>query len=85
LQIVSGSRDRSIKLWNTLGDCKYSIQGEAGEHTNWVSCVRFSPVTTNPIIVSAGWDKMVKVIACFWLPLSLYKHVQPDRAGSAAL
>ena len=25
--------------------------------------MRFSPVTANPIIVSAGWDKMVKVTA----------------------
>src|SRR5271155_4190438 len=23
-QIVSGSRDRTIKLWNTLGDCKFT-------------------------------------------------------------
>jgi guanine nucleotide-binding protein subunit beta-2-like 1 protein len=59
-QIVSGSRDRSIKLWNTLGECKYSIQEQDG-HTGWVSCVRFSPVNTNPIIVSGGWDKIVKV------------------------
>jgi guanine nucleotide-binding protein subunit beta-2-like 1 protein len=59
-QIVSGSRDRTIKLWNTLGECKYTI-GEPDGHTEWVSCVRFSPVTTNPIIVSAGWDKLVKV------------------------
>jgi guanine nucleotide-binding protein subunit beta-2-like 1 protein len=59
-QIVSGSRDRTIKLWNTLGECKYTI-GEPEGHTEWVSCVRFSPVTANPIIVSAGWDKIVKV------------------------
>ena len=59
-QIVSGSRDKSIKLWNTIGECKYTI-GEPDGHTDWVSCVRFSPVTTNPIIVSAGWDKLVKV------------------------
>jgi len=59
-QIVSGSRDRTIKLWNTLGECKYTI-GEPDGHTEWVSCVRFSPVTQNPIIVSAGWDKAVKV------------------------
>lgn len=26
VQIVSGSRDKSIKLWNTLGECKYTIQ-----------------------------------------------------------
>ncbi|GJP49305.1 hypothetical protein CLOM_g8530 [Closterium sp. NIES-68] len=59
-QIVSGSRDRSIKLWNTLGECKYTMN-DADAHQGWVSCVRFSPVNTQPIIVSAGWDKVVKV------------------------
>jgi len=58
-QIVSGSRDRTIKLWNTLGDCKFTIT-EKG-HTEWVSCVRFSPNPQNPVIVSCGWDKLVKV------------------------
>ncbi|KAI7283002.1 Guanine nucleotide-binding protein subunit beta-like [Hortaea werneckii] len=58
-QIVSGSRDRTIKLWNTLGDCKYTITDKG--HTEWVSCVRFSPNPQNPVIVSAGWDKYVKV------------------------
>jgi len=58
-QIISGSRDKTVKLWNTLADCKYTIQDEG--HTDWVSCVRFSPSTANPLIVSAGWDKMVKV------------------------
>jgi WD40 repeat protein len=60
-QIVSGSRDRAIKLWNTLGDCKFTITDKG--HTDWVSCVRFSPNPQNPVIVSAGWDKLVKV--CF--------------------
>ena len=59
-QIVSGSRDKTIKLWNTLAQCKYTIQEEG--HTEWVSCVRFSPNNQNPIIVSCGWDKYVKVI-----------------------
>jgi guanine nucleotide-binding protein subunit beta-2-like 1 protein len=58
-QIVSGSRDRTIKLWNTLGECKYNIT--EGGHTEWVSCVRFSPNPANPVIVSGGWDKVVKV------------------------
>ena len=58
-QIVSGSRDRTIKLWNTLGDCKFTITDKG--HTEWVSCVRFSPNPQNPVIVSAGWDKYVKV------------------------
>lgn len=58
-QIVSGSRDKSIKLWNTLAQCKYTITDDC--HTDWVSCVRFSPNNANPIIVSSGWDKVVKV------------------------
>lgn len=60
-QIVSGSRDKTIKLWNTLAQCKYTIQDDG--HSDWVSCVRFSPSNNNPIIVSAGWDKYVKVCA----------------------
>lgn len=60
VQIVSGSRDKTIKLWNTLGECKFTI-AEGEGHTEWVSCVRFSPVTNKPIIVSAGWDRLVKV------------------------
>jgi len=58
-QIVSGARDRTIKLWNTLAECKYTITQD--NHTEWVSCVRFSPNTSNPIIVSCGWDRVVKV------------------------
>lgn len=60
MQIVSGSRDKSIKLWNTLGECKYTIVEPEG-HTEWVSCVRFSPITAQHIIVSAGYDCLVKV------------------------
>nr|O24076.1 RecName: Full=Small ribosomal subunit protein RACK1; AltName: Full=Guanine nucleotide-binding protein subunit beta-like protein [Medicago sativa]CAA69934.1 G protein beta subunit-like [Medicago sativa subsp. x varia] len=59
-QIVSASRDRTIKLWNTLGECKYTIQ-DGDAHSDWVSCVRFSPSTPQPTIVSASWDRTVKV------------------------
>ncbi|KAK6111156.1 Guanine nucleotide-binding protein subunit beta-2-like 1 [Brugia pahangi] len=58
-QIVSGSRDKTIKLWNTLAQCKYTVSEDC--HTDWVSNVRFSPSSSNPVIVSAGWDKIVKV------------------------
>jgi len=58
-QIVSGSRDKTIKLWNTLAECKYTIQEDC--HSEWVSCVRFSPNQKNPLLVSAGWDGLVKV------------------------
>merc|ERR1712056_3067 len=58
-QIVSGSRDKTIKLWNTLAECKYTIIEDM--HTDWISCVVFSPSAKMPLIVSAGWDKLVKV------------------------
>jgi guanine nucleotide-binding protein subunit beta-2-like 1 protein len=58
-QIVSGSRDKSIRVWNTLGEWKMTL--ERGAHTEWVSCVRFSPSAELPYVVSCGWDKLVKV------------------------
>jgi len=58
-QIISGSRDRTIRLWNTLAKCKAVIQDKG--HTHWISCVKFSPNIGNPVVVSAGWDNIVKV------------------------
>jgi len=72
-QIVSGSRDKSIKLWNTLGECKCSIDDA---HSDWVSCVKFSPNPLNPIVVSAGWDKIVKV----WTLSKMFK-IQTNLVG----
>jgi len=61
-QIVSSSRDRTIKLWNTLGEEKHSFGERSAEnHNDWVSCVRFSPDPRAPLIVSAGWDSLIKV------------------------
>jgi guanine nucleotide-binding protein subunit beta-2-like 1 protein len=73
-QIVSGSRDKTINLWNTLGVCKFSITEDG--HTEWVSCVRFSPNPNTPLIVSAGWDKVVKVwdLQCCKLQTNLLGH-----------
>ena len=51
-QIVSGSRDKTVKLWNTLGECKYVIKEDG--HSDWVSCVKFSPSPANPLIVKIG-------------------------------
>jgi len=73
-QIVSASRDRTIKLWNTLGECKVTIA--ENNHSEWISCVRFSPDVSNPIIVSCGWDRVVKVwdLQDFKLKYNLYGH-----------
>jgi guanine nucleotide-binding protein subunit beta-2-like 1 protein len=58
-QIVSGSRDRKIHLWNTVGQLKFTLSEDG--HKEWVSCVRFSPNLSIPLVVSSGWDKIVKV------------------------
>lgn len=42
-QIVSGSRDKTIKLWNTLGECKYTIQDQEA-HT----CVHLQLTHASP-------------------------------------
>jgi guanine nucleotide-binding protein subunit beta-2-like 1 protein len=67
--IVSGSRDKTIKVWNTRGECKGdlvaqpSTRGNAAlaGHTEWVTAVRFSPDHESPQVVSAGCDRVVKV------------------------
>lgn len=58
-QIASGGRDKNLKIWNTVGECKFTVEQNA--HTDWVSCVKFFQDTKNPIVVSASWDKTIKV------------------------
>lgn len=41
------------------GECKYTLSDEG--HNDWVSSVRFPPSSEDSVIVSAGWDKVVKV------------------------
>lgn len=73
-QIISGSRDKTVKLWNTLGECKYTFEDQG--HSEWVSCVRFSPNTAAPVVVSGGWDHLVKVwsLQTFKLKTNLVGH-----------
>jgi len=58
-RLFLGPETKTINLWNTLGQLKFTIVEDG--HKEWVSCVRFSPNLTTPLIVSAGWDKVVKV------------------------
>jgi guanine nucleotide-binding protein subunit beta-2-like 1 protein len=58
-QIVSASRDKTIKLWNLHAECKFNIS--ENNHTEWISCVRYSPNPESALIVSGGWDRLVKV------------------------
>ncbi|XP_061365017.1 small ribosomal subunit protein RACK1-like [Gastrolobium bilobum] len=64
-QIASASRDRTIKLWNIRGECKYTVEerdeedgDEEGDgHSDWVNCVRFG----HESLVSCSRDGTVKV------------------------
>lgn len=58
-QIASGGRDNKLKIWNTVGECKFTVENNS--HTDWVSCVKFYQDNKNPIVVSASWDKTIKV------------------------
>jgi guanine nucleotide-binding protein subunit beta-2-like 1 protein len=57
--IISGGRDGKLNVWNVKGENVYTLDKES--HQDWVSCIRFSPATANPIFVSGGWDNVVKV------------------------
>lgn len=62
-QIVSASRDKTVKVWNTIGECMATLTG----HNDWVSAVRISPSGNNSSVISASWDKTVKVCFFFFL------------------
>ncbi|PNI25960.1 RACK1 isoform 18, partial [Pan troglodytes] len=56
---LPGSRHSPASASRVAGTTGACHQDES--HSEWVSCVRFSPNSSNPIIVSCGWDKLVKV------------------------
>lgn len=58
-QIISAGADRTFKLWNTLADCKFT--NDQNNHSDWVSCVRYSPVAKNPYFATGGWDGRLKI------------------------
>jgi len=73
-QILSGGCDNDIKLWNTLGDCKFTTDKD--NHSDWISCIRFSPSAKNPYFASVGWDGRLKVwnLSTFGIKCSFKAH-----------
>ncbi len=58
-QIASGGRDHDLKIWNTVGDEKFTVEDE--KHGDWVSAVRFSPDTKSNTLATGSWDGTIKV------------------------
>jgi len=58
-QIITGSLDRSIRIWNTRCECKHVV--DKNQHTDAVSCVKFFHSKKPGICVTASWDKTIKV------------------------
>jgi len=56
--VVSGSRDRTIRLWDTAGSSNAALLTLQG-HTNWVRSLVFHP--GGQFIISASDDKSIRV------------------------
>lgn len=53
--IASGSRDKTIKLWDTAGQCLRTLTG----HDNWIRGLAFSP--NGKFLLSVSDDKTMRV------------------------
>jgi WD40 repeat protein len=56
ITLASGSRDKTIRLWDTTSGSPKAI---LGKHENFVSQVSFSP--DGKQLVSCGWDNKIKL------------------------
>uniref|UniRef100_A0A665VID5 Small ribosomal subunit protein RACK1 n=1 Tax=Echeneis naucrates TaxID=173247 RepID=A0A665VID5_ECHNA len=61
LPCITIDENLTIAIHFITNNLSFDIFVQDEGHSEWVSCVRFSPNSSNPIIVSCGWDKMVKV------------------------
>ena len=63
---MSGSRDKTIKLWNTLGECKYTIQEDVSIVRSVVTlvslagAVRHVPEESPPVNVVTKLNWLVR-------------------------
>ena len=58
-RIISVSRDKSVKIWNILGDCKATLPGDS-----WATSIACAPMDSeqSPLVIAVGyWDGTVKV------------------------
>ena len=58
---MTAGRDRAVRLYNTIAECKLTIDDA---HGDWITAVRYSPNpgADTPLFVTASYDKTV----CVW-------------------
>eukprot|EP00769_Ergobibamus_cyprinoides_P001823 gnl/Ergobibamus_cyprinoides/2901.p2 GENE.gnl/Ergobibamus_cyprinoides/2901~~gnl/Ergobibamus_cyprinoides/2901.p2 ORF type:complete len:210 (-),score=98.59 gnl/Ergobibamus_cyprinoides/2901:21-560(-) len=58
--IISCGRDKTIRLWNTVGEVKKVYSDKP--HSEWVTSVAITPseAAEETLVLSAGWDNKVK-------------------------
>jgi len=59
--IATCSLDRTIRLWNILGEEKHVIQNA---HNSWVNSVKFFKLRNEWFLVSVGLDEQMKIWTC---------------------
>jgi len=57
-QILTAGRDRAIRLYNTIGEVKLTIDDA---HADWITAVRYSPSLESRLFVTASYDKTLQV------------------------
>ena len=56
--VVSGSKDKSCRVWNIKKMKAYSLEGF---HINWISDVKFIDQSSGKSFISASADRSVKI------------------------
>mmetsp|Transcript_22847 Transcript_22847/g.17306 ORF Transcript_22847/g.17306 Transcript_22847/m.17306 type:complete len:156 (+) Transcript_22847:275-742(+) len=72
--VFTGGRDHKIKVWNTLGKCKFTIP--ENEHSGMVTCAKYFNYSTLHYVITGSSDKSIKVweISTFGLVYTLLGH-----------
>lgn len=71
-QIVSGSRDRTIKLWNTLAECKYTIPVS---YLSFPTCFNISYIISRLLIINS----YNHILPCYFIEGCVNEMIGSDR------
>ena len=72
-QILTAGRDRAVRLYNTIGEVKLTIDDA---HSDWITAVRYSPSQVSSSLTRARRSLLLSCLACFYP--SLVRNVPPS-------